>query len=42
MILIAGVSTILVNGNPLMRYDGYFIACDLLELLSRNSFQVTD
>lgn len=32
VILIAGVSTLLVNGNPLMRYDGYFIACDLLEL----------
>ncbi|MCV2351104.1 site-2 protease family protein [Paucibacter sp. Y2R2-4] len=32
VILISGVSTILVNGNPLMRYDGYFIATDLLEL----------
>lgn len=32
VILIAGVSTVLVNGNPLMRYDGYFIACDLLEM----------
>ncbi|HET7863484.1 MAG TPA: site-2 protease family protein, partial [Burkholderiaceae bacterium] len=32
VILIAGVSTLLVNGNPLMRYDGYFIACDLFEL----------
>ena len=32
VILIAGVSTLLVNGNPLMRYDGYFIACDLLEM----------
>ena len=31
-VLIAGVSTLLVNGNPLMRYDGYFIACDLLEV----------
>lgn len=31
VILIAGVSTLLVNGNPLMRYDGYFILCDLLE-----------
>ena len=31
VILIAGVSTVLINGNPLMRYDGYFIACDLLE-----------
>lgn len=32
VVLIAGVSTLLVNGNPLMRYDGYFIACDLLEV----------
>jgi putative peptide zinc metalloprotease protein len=32
VILIAGVSTLLVNGNPLMRYDGYFIASDLLEM----------
>ncbi|MEP7300032.1 MAG: hypothetical protein ABI699_00770 [Caldimonas sp.] len=32
VILIAGISTVLVNGNPLMRYDGYFILCDLLEL----------
>lgn len=32
VILIAGVSTLLVNGNPLMRYDGYYVATDLLEL----------
>jgi putative peptide zinc metalloprotease protein len=32
VVLIAGFSTLVVNGNPLMRYDGYFIACDLLEL----------
>ena len=32
VVLIAGISTLLVNGNPLMRYDGYFIACDLLEM----------
>jgi putative peptide zinc metalloprotease protein len=32
VILIAGVSTVLINGNPLMRYDGYFIVCDLLEV----------
>jgi putative peptide zinc metalloprotease protein len=31
VVLIAGVSTLLVNGNPLMRYDGYFVLCDLLE-----------
>ena len=32
VVLIAGISTVLINGNPLMRYDGYFIACDLLEV----------
>lgn len=32
VLLIAGVSTVLVNGNPLMRYDGYYILCDVLEL----------
>ncbi|MDR0781149.1 MAG: hypothetical protein LBF16_10720 [Pseudomonadales bacterium] len=32
VILIACVSTVLMNGNPLMRYDGYFIASDLLEM----------
>lgn len=32
VVLVAGVSTLLVNGNPLMRYDGYYIATDLLEL----------
>jgi putative peptide zinc metalloprotease protein len=31
VVLIAGVSTLVVNGNPLMRYDGYFVLCDLLE-----------
>lgn len=32
VILISGVSTVIINGNPLMRYDGYFIASDLLEV----------
>lgn len=31
VLLIAGVSTVIVNGNPLMRYDGYYIFCDLIE-----------
>lgn len=30
--LIGGVSTVLVNANPLMRYDGYYILTDWLEL----------
>jgi len=30
--LIAGVSTLFFNGNPLLRYDGYYILMDWLEL----------
>lgn len=32
VILIASVSTILFNGNPLLRYDGYYILSDILEI----------
>ncbi|RPI60527.1 MAG: hypothetical protein EHM48_07095, partial [Planctomycetaceae bacterium] len=32
VMFIAGVSTILFNGNPLLRYDGYYILSDLLEI----------
>jgi putative peptide zinc metalloprotease protein len=32
VMLIAGVSTLIVNGNPLLRYDGYYILCDLIEM----------
>ena len=28
----SSVVTLLVNANPLMRFDGYFVLCDLLEL----------
>ena len=31
-ILIAGVTTLLFNGNPLLRYDGYYILADVLEI----------
>jgi putative peptide zinc metalloprotease protein len=31
-IFVAGVSTVLFNANPLMRFDGYYIFSDLLEL----------
>lgn len=31
-IVIAGVSTLLINGNPLLRYDGYYIFCDVMEM----------
>lgn len=29
---VAGFSTLVFNGNPLLRYDGYYILCDLAEL----------
>ena len=32
VILIAGVSTLLVNGNPLLRFDGYYILSDVIEI----------
>jgi putative peptide zinc metalloprotease protein len=32
IILIAGISSILFNGNPLLRYDGYYVLSDLLEI----------
>lgn len=30
--LIAGVSTLLFNANPLLRFDGYYILADLIEI----------
>ena len=30
--LIAGVSTLIFNGNPLLRFDAYFILSDLIEI----------
>ena len=32
LIVICGVSTVLLNGNPLLRYDGYFALSDWLEI----------
>jgi len=32
MIIIGGVSTLLMNGNPLIRYDAYYILTDFLEI----------
>jgi putative peptide zinc metalloprotease protein len=29
---VAGISTVVFNGNPLLRYDGYYILADLLEI----------
>lgn len=30
--VVAGVSTLVVNGNPLLRYDAYYILADLIEM----------
>ena len=32
VIVISGVSTLLFNGNPLLRFDGYFVLADALEI----------
>jgi putative peptide zinc metalloprotease protein len=31
-VLIGGISTVLFNGNPLLRYDGYYVLSDLIEI----------
>jgi len=36
VMLIGGISTLLFNGNPLMRYDGYFILADQVEIPNLN------
>ena len=39
LMLVAGVSTLVFNGNPLLRYDAYYILADLIEVpnLARQS-----
>ncbi len=32
VMLIGGVSTVLFNGNPLLRFDGYYLLSDLIEI----------
>lgn len=32
VILIGGVSTLFFNGNPLLKFDGYYVLADLLEI----------
>lgn len=32
VMFVAGVSTLIFNGNPLLRYDGYYILADLIEI----------
>ena len=31
-IMVAGISTVVFNGNPLLRFDGYYILADLIEI----------
>lgn len=43
-LLISGVSTLLFNGNPLLRFDAYYVLSDFLEipnLASRGTRQIT-
>jgi putative peptide zinc metalloprotease protein len=30
MVVVCSLNTIIINANPLMRYDGYYVLCDLL------------
>lgn len=32
VMLIGGVSTVVINGNPLLRFDGYFVLSDITEV----------
>lgn len=32
VMLIGGASTLFFNGNPLLRFDGYYVLCDLIEI----------
>ncbi len=32
VMILCGISTIVFNGNPLLRFDGYYILCDLIEI----------
>jgi putative peptide zinc metalloprotease protein len=34
LMMIGGISTLLFNGNPLLRFDGYFVFSDLIEIPS--------
>jgi len=43
-LLVCTVSTLLFNANPLMKYDGYFVLCDWLNMqnLREKSIEVLD
>jgi putative peptide zinc metalloprotease protein len=38
IVVIAGISSLLFNGNPLMRFDAYYVLMDLLEIPNLYSF----
>ncbi|MEM9056168.1 MAG: peptidase M50 [Pseudomonadota bacterium] len=40
VLLVGGVSTLLFNGNPLLRFDGYYVLCDALEIPNLGSRSV--
>ncbi len=44
IMFVCSVSTVLFNGNPLLRYDGYYILSDLVEIpnLRQKSTQITN
>jgi putative peptide zinc metalloprotease protein len=35
--IVCSVNTLVVNGNPLLRYDGYYVLCDLLQIPNLSS-----
>ena len=41
VMLVSSISTILFNGNPLLRFDGYYILSDLLEIPNLNQKSTT-
>ena len=44
IVILGSISTLFFNGNPLLRFDGYHILCDLLDspnLASRANKQLT-
>ncbi|MEM7219165.1 MAG: hypothetical protein AAF515_12430 [Pseudomonadota bacterium] len=43
LVLIGSLSTLLINGNPLLKFDGYYVLADLLEIpnLTKRSIRYT-
>ncbi len=45
VMLISGISTLLVNGNPLLKFDGYYVVTDIIEtpnLMTRSNKYLGD